>query len=241
MRSRFPLITGIVLVFGLLLTASAAGAACNPDNALYADNFERLDASWGDPDDNLFVEDGVLVIKVWAFRINLNTNISYETANVCVNTTVIKAPDIANSPMGLIFWLQDWKNFYFARYWADGDVEIGKISNGRRVTLAFFNSPAIKRGVGKANQLEVLLTPKEGTLLINGTEVKRFKGKQPNGGGWNGVMAESPDPKPAAFKFDNFIMNAVPVDSTSASRSSGAGPTVPRALTRPDLVAKPSH
>jgi hypothetical protein len=78
-------------------------------------------------------------------------------------------------------------------------VEIGKLVNNRWITLAFFKSPAIKKGAGKTNQIELLLKEKEGTLFINGTEVKRFKGKQPNADNWIGIWATSPDEKPGAF------------------------------------------
>jgi hypothetical protein len=155
-----------------------------------------------------------------------------------VDTTIVKAPDVTNGNIGLVFWLVDWKNYYYAWYWADGDVEIGKIVNDRRVTLPFFKPPALKKGIGETNQIELLLKEKEGTLFINGTEVKRFKGKQPNEDNWIGVVAASRDEKPGLFKFDNFVMNAVPTES-SASRSGPAGTALSQAANRPSLATKP--
>ena len=44
-------------------------------------------------------------------------------------------------------------------------------------------------------------------IIINGTEVKRFKGVAPKDGGVIGIQAGSPDDKPATFKYDNFIVS----------------------------------
>ncbi|ODS03260.1 hypothetical protein AUC71_01075 [Methyloceanibacter marginalis] len=54
-QSRF---VAVALALGLALAASPAAAECNPDDALFEDEFEFLDVSWGESDDNLYVEDG---------------------------------------------------------------------------------------------------------------------------------------------------------------------------------------
>ena len=66
---------------------------------------------------------------------------------------------------------------------------------------------ALKTGVGQTNHIEVQLRPKDATIFINGTQVTRFKGKPPKGGGSVGVYGSSPDAKPATFAFDNLVVS----------------------------------
>jgi hypothetical protein len=66
---------------------------------------------------------------------------------------------------------------------------------------------ALKKGVGETNQIELQLKPRDATIIINGTQVQRFKGIQPKDGGVVGVSATSPQDAPATFKFDNFMVS----------------------------------
>jgi hypothetical protein len=203
-------LTGVVLTaaIGLPWTASPASAACNRDDALVADDFDTLDESWGGSNDNFLVEDGALVIKHWEIRRNNNTAVPFETANVCVDATIVKA-DAPDSSLGLMFWLEAAPpySYYYARYSVDGKVEVGRFdSEAGYVPLFVGKTPVIKKGEGQTNHLELLLKPKEGTLFINGTEIKRFRASPPDVG-YAGVWTRSPDDKPGIFKFDNFIMN----------------------------------
>ena len=120
---------------------------------------------------------------------------------------------------------------------SDGDVVIEKFLKDRRVTLGSFKTPTLKKGAGQTNHLELRLKEKGGTLFINDSEVARFKSKKPKGEHWIGILAASADARrPTVFKFDNFVMNAVPVGSSSALSSRARKP---QGLSTPDLVAKP--
>jgi hypothetical protein len=61
-------------MLGLLLAASPAAADCNADNAIFEDDFEFLDGSWGPAADNFYVEDGVLVTKNGGGRVNFQAS-----------------------------------------------------------------------------------------------------------------------------------------------------------------------
>ncbi len=113
------LLAGALGVVGLALffAAGTARADCNPDAAIYDDDFEFMDGSWGDPSDRFFVEDGAMVAKGWAYQVNFNTK--NQGANVCVDTTIVEAPKADTSPMGVVFWWQDWDNYYYVWYWSD--------------------------------------------------------------------------------------------------------------------------
>ena len=200
--SRF---VGLAVALGLVFAAGPAAAECNPDNALFEDNFEFMDVSWGEPDESFFVEDEALMVKGWREQVNFTTQ--NEGANVCVDATVVDASMPANSPMGLIFWWQDWDNFYYVWFWPDGGLEVRRVLKGNSTTVFTTETLALKKGVGETNHIELQLKPRDATIIINGTKVQRFKGVQPKDGGVIGVTATSPQDASATFKFDNFIVS----------------------------------
>lgn len=202
-HSRFA---AIAVAAGLALAAHPASAACNPEDSLFEDEFEFLDVSWGESDDSLYVEDGVLVIDGSGGVVNFDTQNT--GANVCADLTIAEASKIENSPIGLVFWWQDWDNYYSMFVWADGWVEVRRLRNGESKALFTEETLALKKGVGETNQIELDLKPKDATLSINGTQVKRFKGRQPKDGGVVGFYGISPEDAPATFTFDNFVVNA---------------------------------
>ena len=201
-HSRFA---AIAVAAGLMLAAHPAAAACNPEDAMFEDEFEFLDVSWGESDDSLYVEDGVLIVDGSGGVVNFDTQNT--GANVCADVTIVEASKIANSPVGLVFWWKDWDNYYSMFIWADGWVEVRRIANGDSKALFTEETLALKKGVGETNSIELDLKPKDATLYINGTKVKRFKGRQPKDGGVVGVYGISPEDAPAIFAFDNFVVN----------------------------------
>ncbi len=203
-RSSVVASAGVALLFGWLL-ATPAFAQCSTDNAIFEDEFEFLDATWGDPDDSFFVEDGSLEIKGWAAHVNFATK--NDAADVCVDVTIADAPAPDNTAAGIVFWWADWDNYYYLYYWDDGSMVVRRVVKGKETDLFWVTTLAIKKGVGATNKFELKLRPKDATILINGTEVKRFKGAAPKDGGVIGFQAGSPDDKPATFKYDNLVVS----------------------------------
>lgn len=206
-------LTGALGIVGLALffTAGAARADCNADDALYADDFEFLDGSWGDADDHFYTEGGSAVVKDWVERVNFATQ--NPGANICVDATIVEAPKPDESPIGLIFWWQDWDDFYYAWYWATGSVAVNRMVKGKYVNVLQTQTLALKKDVGATNHLEIDVRPKDATLFINGTQVTRFRGVQPKDGGVVGLIAISADGAPGTYKFDNFVVSAPSGDS----------------------------
>jgi hypothetical protein len=204
-RSSVVASAGAALLFGWLL-ATPAVADCSPDNAVFEDEFDFLDGSWGDATDDFYVEDGALIMKPGSWHVNFSSKNDGAT-DYCVDLTIADAPEPDSDPIGLIFWWQDWDNYYYLLQWAQGSVAVRRVIKGKSTDLFGADSLAIKKGVGQTNHYELKLRPKDATLLINGTEIKRFKGVQPAGGGVVGLVGLSSDEKPATFKFDNFVVS----------------------------------
>jgi hypothetical protein len=193
------------LALGFAFAASPAAADCDPETSLFEDEFEFMDVSWGDPDDAVYVEDGVFVINEYGGVVNFSTR--NEGANVCVDMTISEASKIPNSPIGLVFWWQDWDNYYSMFIWADGWMEVRRIVNGKSTAIFTEETLALKKGVGETNSVELDLNPKDATIIVNGTKVKRFKGRQPKDGGVIGLYGISDADAPAVFTFDNLVVN----------------------------------
>jgi hypothetical protein len=208
MRSRFCAVytVAVALGLGLALAGSPALAACDPETALFEDDFEFFDGSWGTPDDRVFAENGVMVISSFMGVVNFQTH--NEAANVCVDTTIADAPVPDQSPIGLVWWWENWDNYYYLFYWSDAArVEVRRMNKGQSQTVVSVETLALKQGVGQTNQIELQLRPKDATLFINGTQVTRFKGKPPKGGAPIGFYGTSPEDKPGRFEFDNLVVS----------------------------------
>jgi hypothetical protein len=208
MRRAGPFLGSAVALAALCLfsVATPAAAGCNPDTALFADDFaEFMDATWGDPDDKLFVKDGTLVAKSYTGVVNFAT--TGTDINTCVDVTIVDAPDPNYSYVGIVFWWTDWNNYYYVFYWPTGTVNIWRVLKGKDTFLAEAHPANIKKGVGRTNRLELDLKGKTATFLVNGQVASRFKGLPPKDGSPVGLIADAPKDKQATFKFDNFIVN----------------------------------
>src|SRR5262249_12659924 len=141
---------------GLVLAAGPAAADCNSDTALFEDDFAFMDGSWGQPDDHLYVEDGVFVAKGGYGVVNFQT--TSDAANICVDATIAQAGDLDNTGAWVIFWWQDWDNYYSVGYWGNGAFQADRKVKGKWVSISYVeSSPAIKSGVGKTNHIELKL------------------------------------------------------------------------------------
>lgn len=196
---------GILVAAALVFASSPASALCDPDTALFEDDFAFLDVSWGDADDSIGVEDGTLVVRGNGGVVNLETK--NEGASICVDMTIVSAPKIPNSPTGLVFWWQDWDNYYSLFIWADGWLEVRRMVDGTSKTVFTEEVDALKTGAGATNSIELMLRSKDATVSVNTKTVRRFKAKQPKQGGAVGLFGISPNGAPALFSFDNFVVN----------------------------------
>ncbi len=205
MRCSSSRLAAILLGLTALTVSPTAFAACDPETALYEDDFEFLDVSWGDADDSILVEDGALVIKGSGGLVNRETETT--GAAICVDVSIAEAAKASDSPAGIVFWWEDWKNYYAVFLWTDGWLEVRRMVDGKSKTLFTQEAEALKRGAGAVNSIQLTLQPKDTTLIVNGSETRRFKAKRPKEGGAVGLYGISPDDAPAVFSFDNFVVN----------------------------------
>jgi hypothetical protein len=204
MKSRLEAVyaVGVAAMLALLLAASPALAECDPETALFDDDFEFLDPSWAQTSDNIYVEDGVLVLKEYGI---VNASTLTRAADVCVDMTIAETSDPSLNPIGLVWWWENWDNYYKLLYWADAAyIEVRRFVKGNSTTPVALETLALKQGLGQTNHIEVNLGLKSITISVNGTEVTRFKAKPPKDGGLVGVSSAT-----GTYQFDNFVVNEV--------------------------------
>lgn len=206
MSSSFTRLAALLAALIVLVANHGASAACDPETALYEDEFDFLDVSWGSADDSILISDDALQIRGSGGVVNLETKT--KAADVCVDVTIEEAEKVSDSPAGVVFWWQDWQNYYAVFVWSDGWLEVRRMEDGESKTLFTQETDALNAGAGAVNNVELTLQPKDATLIVNGSEVRRFKAKRPKDGGAVGLYGISPDGAPATFSFDNLIVNA---------------------------------
>jgi 3-keto-disaccharide hydrolase len=184
--------------------------ACGNGKVIYEDKFATLDPSWGTPSDRLSVDNGALVIKPepgtgrWA----ISQSDFYGDAAICADVTVVNVPDPNSGFTAIVFWYQDNTNYYEFGYWPGGDIRVNRVSKGRTLyPVPQTDTPALKKGAGQTNSLEVQTVGNRATLFVNGTNIAEFNGKAPEGGGLVGLESYSPKAGgETEARFTNFVV-----------------------------------
>jgi hypothetical protein len=198
MKKFIPSMVAAVLLAAFISnawTGSSAAGAADDDNVEFEDNFESLDPGWGEGSSSYGVKDGKFFIalepQTWTTALN-QANV-FKELDVTALVTMAKCDDPTLGAGGLVFWAEDYANYYAMLVAGDGRVAVMRHAAGNRLLQAvpWKASEVIKRGVGETNELRVVTKGHVATLYINGSQVATFKGQHPEGGGLVGFMAES--------------------------------------------------
>ncbi len=193
MRSKIAVV--IVLAVSVLLFASENARACKGSQVLFEDNFSNLDPAWGEQNANLSVANGKLVVKpeINSSYVLLNQGNIFEDIDACVKLTQVSSDDPTYSS-GLIFWAKDTSDYYYFLVTSDGWYSVKHWVNQRSLApVDWRQTTATKKGLGQANQLRVLTRANQATVYLNDTELITFSGQPPQGGGFIGMIAFSPE------------------------------------------------
>jgi len=170
----------------------------------FEDNFETLDASWGEAK-GYGVQDGKFFIALepntWQTVLNQSNVFTEVDATIQLAITKLDNPD--NGAAGLAFWAADYSNYYALLIDTGGRFSVGRYAGGKRWMSAvpWKAHDAIKKGEGETNELRVVTKDHNATLFINGVEVGTFKGQHPEGGQTVGMVAESWSKEPTRYEF----------------------------------------
>ena len=205
----------IICATATILAASAIGkpaiAACVGNDVLFSDNFSKPDASWRPTDGAAFRDKRYVVtlqpngtIIDWPSAFVFDGNYS-----VCVQVKLPIDPTGA-AGSGIAFWVDPEPNpngtynYYMAVASPDKYYWVSRVFKGNRsdvVTVA--QGDLIKTGANDTNEVSVTLKGNEGTFIINGKEVGKFKGQPPKES-YAGITAGSPLDKKYVIEFSDF-------------------------------------
>lgn len=201
----FPFAALLAMAFaGRTLTVVRAVNAADEAEPQFQDDFETLDASWGEGK-GYGVKDGKFFIELqpdtWELVLNQSNVFTEVDATIQLTITQLDNPD--NGAAGLMFWAADYSNFYALQVDTGGRFFVGRYTAGKRWMSAVPWKPhdAIKKGVGETNELRVVTKEHTATLYINGVEVASFKGQHPEGGQSVGMMAQNWSKEPSRYEF----------------------------------------
>lgn len=174
--------------------AEKTALACKGSEVIYEDSFGSLDPAWGEPNVNLSVENGKLVLqpeinKSWTV---INQANIFEDMDACVKVSLAKS-DNTNYGGGLVFWSKDYSDYYYLMITGDGWFTVKRWVNSRVLEpVPWREHASLKKGLGEVNQIRLVTKGTQATVYLNDTEIVSFKGQPPQGGSFVGFTANSP-------------------------------------------------
>jgi hypothetical protein len=136
-------------------------------------------------------------------------------ADICVDLSVasVKNATDPNGPAGagIVFWQQDWNNFYTVFLDTSASGAIYRWQNNRALALVGWQPVAsLKGGAGATNTMRVTLKGNTITTYFNGTLFKSIPSVQPSGGGAFGLWWYSESAGPNTWTFSNLKITDPP-------------------------------
>lgn len=219
-----------VLLAAMLWFGGPALADCSTKDPFFADEFQDKLGGW-DPQDGPIIGNGMaigVINKGKHVFYDLNDNFLVRDADICVTATFSRAdklPRRANGTptgmtVGLIFAARDYNFLHVFMINTTGQfglVRLAKTANDTKGPWTWLvdwtGSPAIRKGYGETNQLEVILKGNQATLIVNGQTVGTARLEIDSSAKKFGFRAEIDDPAPdggVQTVFKNFVVNLVP-------------------------------
>ncbi|MFI5015780.1 MAG: DUF4339 domain-containing protein [Hyphomicrobiales bacterium] len=189
--------------------AAPVASACS-GKVLMSDDFRQVDAGWGvDADgDAVTVEDGKVKVKAPAqdaYTLQYGGYL-FDDAQICVTVQMPRKSSVGDQlDGGLIFWAQDYSNYYYFGIAPDGTAAIIRKLKGKYIYLAGYRkAQAIKSQPSDKNLLRVRMSGNTLAAYINEVQFASLKAQAPAGGGKVGLRAQSEKSQRDTWKFMDF-------------------------------------
>lgn len=181
---------GLGLAFSMGIATAAVG--CEGQAVEFEDSFDDTLGGWDRSQDAVTIDNGRLVMTLSGETslTSLNRAFVFGDGDICAEIAWAEVGPSQVAP-GLLFWAQDYTNYYFAQIVSSGQFGIYRLVNGGWAALQEYkDSPSVRTKAGETNVLRLQAEGKFGRLFINGDEVAEFRG-QPPAQGWHiGIRAE---------------------------------------------------
>lgn len=170
---------------------------CAAGNVLFEDNFKDHDPNWGAKDGQLAISGGEAVFSPEPGKPTLRWNrvFAFDDVDACVSVRLAKeTSDPTASYAGLIFWVQDSRNYYEAVIAPNGFFTVARIVEGKpeaKRPVEWKKYDAVNMGAKAKNTLRVTAKGADVQIAINGKPAASFKGEPPRGPSYIGMLAAS--------------------------------------------------
>ncbi len=184
--------------------------ACEGQKVLFEDQFQDTSGGWEILADRTEIKDSSLRITPQMSRsfVEINNGFFFDSADMCVDVTF--GGQDAGDWGGLIFWFDDYENYFAFQVTPTGWYGIQRLFKGKWSMLADAESPAVKRGAGATNTVRVTAKGNLLTFYINGQRIRQMKGQPPKQEWQFGVQASSSKEHRATTEFKNVKVTDTP-------------------------------
>jgi hypothetical protein len=181
--------------------AVPAAPACADGKVLFEDGFTSHDPTWGPKDARLTISAGEAVLSpipgTRTFRWN-RVHV-FDDVDACATVSLAKpTSDPTSSYAGLMFWVEDNRNYYQAVLAPNGYFTVARVVDGNVETkrpVDWVKLDNVKTGAKEKNTLRVTAKGDQVGISVNGKEVADFKGEPPRGPSYIGMLAASASSK----------------------------------------------
>ena len=191
-------------------------AAGCPGTPAFHDDFKTADSGW-DVDEFRNVADGRFVIKAKPdqFAAALYPSLIYRNATICLDVQTPPAMNDPNNGGGLIFWAEDYSNFYLVTVTTDGRYRINRRVNGVWWTITpYTRFDGLKQGYGVVNRIKVSTAGNNAALYLNDRKVQDIKGQPPRTGGSVGMYGTSEQQQTNEWRFLDIAVVELPASQS---------------------------
>jgi hypothetical protein len=180
---------------------TAAPSDCGTGKVLFDDGFAAHDSSWGSKDGQFAIAGGAAVFTPTPGTPAMRWNRAFVFGDLdaCAKVELSKTTtDPTKSYAGLLFWVQDSRNYYQAVIAPNGYFTVARIVDGKVVAKRPFDWKKldnIKTGAQQKYSLRVTAKGSVVQVAVNGKQVASFTGETPLAPSYLGIMAASADSK----------------------------------------------
>lgn len=179
----------------------ATAPGCADGKVQFEDDFKSHDPTWGPKDARLKISSGEAVLSpvpgTRTFR--WNRVFVFDDVDACATVRLAKASaDPTSSYAGLMFWVEDNRNYYQAVIAPNGYFTVARVVDGKvqdKRPVEWTKLDVVEAGAKEKNTLRVAAKGDDVEISINGKQVARFKGERPQEPSYIGMLAASAQSK----------------------------------------------
>ena len=170
---------------------------CGTGQVLFEDKFTEHDPMWGMKNAEVRIADGEAEFDPTPGTPTLRWNRAFVFGDLdaCASVRLAKETnDPTASYAGLLFWVEDSRNYYQAVIAPNGYFTVARIVDGKAVAkrpIAWTKVGAVKTGAKERNTLRLIVKGGDVQVLINGQPAGSFRAEAPRGPSYVGMLAAS--------------------------------------------------